>query len=320
MGSLLDIEGLDCLDFTIPEVSITMDEDSLVPETTGSSLWRRGQGKITVLGKLDHFESSPNFIDTYRDMVMPIVQASSSNDKTLSSSKFVKHLLNSIKGDKIERLNQVRKYLSKYDYFGPSKVGHYQTSSFTGHDSLMLQPLSGYTDQTLINHKVKLVRDSFKSGSYYVLGNTKWSTTNLTWALDSKVRSDAINPISSAFQSWEAATNFKFEKIDNYSVANVKIRFTLGSMFTENPLCVAYSHFPPKGLIYFKSSIPWGDGARPEKMDIESVALHELGHVLGLNHSNVPTAVMYEFTYLGVTKRNLDDDDIAGINALYNFP
>lgn len=48
------------------------------------------------------------------------------------------------------------------------------------------------------------------------------------------------------------------------------------------------------------------------------VAAHELGHSLGLSHSNVFGALMYP-TYMPVDTRNyrLHQDDIDGIQALY---
>ena len=49
--------------------------------------------------------------------------------------------------------------------------------------------------------------------------------------------------------------------------------------------------------------------------DVESVLLHENGHVVGLGHSDVETAVMFA-SYHGVN-RVLDPDDAAGVVALY---
>jgi predicted Zn-dependent protease len=49
--------------------------------------------------------------------------------------------------------------------------------------------------------------------------------------------------------------------------------------------------------------------------DIQTVALHELGHALGLAHSTAPNAVMYPY-YHGIT-RTLTGADIASIQAVY---
>ena len=49
--------------------------------------------------------------------------------------------------------------------------------------------------------------------------------------------------------------------------------------------------------------------------DIQTVALHEFGHALGLDHSTVAQAVMYS-NYTGV-KQSLNTDDASGIRSVY---
>ncbi len=52
--------------------------------------------------------------------------------------------------------------------------------------------------------------------------------------------------------------------------------------------------------------------------DVENTVTHEIGHVLGLNHTPVPGATMDATAPLGETsKRTLSDDDIAGMCAIY---
>lgn len=49
--------------------------------------------------------------------------------------------------------------------------------------------------------------------------------------------------------------------------------------------------------------------------DIQTVALHEFGHALGLGHSGVNSAAMYQY-YSGM-RTNLTNDDIAGVQAVW---
>lgn len=52
-------------------------------------------------------------------------------------------------------------------------------------------------------------------------------------------------------------------------------------------------------------------------MDLFSVTVHELGHSLGLMHSNIPDAIMFPY-YRGYSKSiKLHGDDIAAIRKLY---
>ena len=52
--------------------------------------------------------------------------------------------------------------------------------------------------------------------------------------------------------------------------------------------------------------------------DLETVAIHEFGHALGLGESQITTACMY--AYYNGTKQSLTSDDIAGIQSVWGAP
>ncbi len=64
-------------------------------------------------------------------------------------------------------------------------------------------------------------------------------------------------------------------------------------------------------------SVDWSTSDRGRLADIETVMLHEAGHLIGLDHTNNRDAVMFP-SIVERLRRELHADDIAGIRALYD--
>ena len=96
------------------------------------------------------------------------------------------------------------------------------------------------------------------------------------------------------------------------------------SGISPNFLAFGYFPSPPNsepiaGDIFFNDNFLWefGNGLGPAAYDFELLAVHEIGHALGLDHSTTENAVMRPFFSASDVFVGFHPDDVAGINSLY---
>jgi hypothetical protein len=84
---------------------------------------------------------------------------------------------------------------------------------------------------------------------------------------------------------------------------------------------LAFAYLPPPanggtsaGDIFFNTNIAWQINGTT--YDLMTVAIHELGHALGMGHSAINTAAMWP-SYTSA-KQTLTTDDVSGIRTIYN--
>jgi uncharacterized protein YraI len=98
-----------------------------------------------------------------------------------------------------------------------------------------------------------------------------------------------------------------------------------GSPFDGPGNILGHAYFPLPylgslaGDVHLDDDETWvvGQPAHPWEIHLKTVATHEIGHALGLDHTDDPSALMYAI-YDG--PRGIAPDDIAGIQSLYGPP
>ncbi|KAL2233595.1 metalloendoproteinase 2-MMP [Sesamum indicum] len=156
------------------------------------------------------------------------------------------------------------------------------------------------------------------------------SKSQLTYAfLPENQLSDVVKTVfSRAFERWSEVTTLTFTEISSFNRADIRIGFFSREHGDGEPFdgvlgTLAHAFSPPTGRCHFDGEENWvidGDflnGAPLSAVDLESVAVHEIGHILGLGHSSVEEAIMYPSISSGTRKVELADDDIMGIQELY---
>lgn len=194
--------------------------------------------------------------------------------------------------------------------------------------SLITTPRCGLPDQNLVNGSQS---SGVQIGSFHVLfklGVKKWPPTkhHLTYKINggahAKVGNYAlVQALYYAFQLWAKVSKFTFQLVVSSSPADLLISFQNGDHGDRDLWqhgVLAYANPPTDGRLHLNAGVDWS--FRPptgNQFDLIWVVAHEIGHLLGIDHSQNTNAMMYAYVSPGRTRRALHRDDIAAIHAMY---
>ncbi|KAI3700804.1 hypothetical protein L2E82_45442 [Cichorium intybus] len=251
------------------------------------------------------------------------------------------------KGDKVNGIRDLKLYLAHFGYLNYKKnpsatdleenhfdeelevaVKSYQVYYHLNATGILDEPTvsqiamprCGCLDKVTHGH----THNSIHTVSRYAFlpGTPRWNKGQLTYGFGPLFPARFIPPVDRAFGRWDAASQyFTFSRATSYQVADLKVTFQRvdhrdGSPFNGSGGVLAHAFSPPDGRVHFDADERWAIGAVPNAFDMESVAIHEIGHLLGLGHSQFQSAIMWSSFSSGVTK-GLSSDDIQGLRALY---
>jgi hypothetical protein len=202
----------------------------------------------------------------------------------------------------------------------------------------IIKPRCGVAD--IINGTTSMNSGKFNSSNeihtvqHYTFfpGEPRWpaGTETLTYAFDpnENLEDSTKQVFANAFNQWSKVTTIKFSETTSYNNADIKIGFYSGDhgdgeAFDGVLGTLAHAFSPTDGRFHLDKAEDWvvnGDvteSSLSNAVDLESVAVHEIGHLLGLGHSSIEGAIMYPTISSRTRKVELEEDDIDGIQKLY---
>lgn len=181
----------------------------------------------------------------------------------------------------------------------------------------------------------------------YVLEGPKWATPVITWSFAGyNYAEDAGDPfshaigsayqgvIAAALQRWASVSGVQLEQVPDSPdpATSADIRIGWGDFNTAATGTIGATTYYSSGGAFVPDTVVRLEDPTQVPLtapslaslyvgyttDLYQVALHEIGHALGLGHTTDPNAIMYPMS--GPNNPDLDATDVAGMQALYGPP
>ncbi len=245
-------------------------------------------------------------------------------------------------GDRVPDIELIRHYLRRFGYLAAASdielmtgvVDEATSSALETFQEFFGLPRTGEFDEATREAMVR-PRCGLPDLGSSVAFDTRcpWRQATLSFAFDIGTLDVAgateFQAARTAIATWQVVCPLPFREVASSQNPNVLIgwRSSRDPDLDMTGGVIAHADFPPDCDIvtntlpkplHFDDGHLWNTIGTASAFDVETVALHEFGHILGLQHSNISSAVMFPTIALGEIKRELTQDDRDGIADLYS--
>ncbi|MEJ7846089.1 MAG: RICIN domain-containing protein [Acidimicrobiales bacterium] len=242
-------------------------------------------------------------------------------------------------GEKDPGFTGVQDFLQRFGYLEPQMFNDGQIDDATATALTQYQVRHGLAATGAFDEQTKQQMTTHRCGmpdlAVGVAFSTRcsWPNPTLTFAFEDGTNdvggSTEFQAVRNAFATWSAAAPLTFTEVARTQNPDIVIDWRpaadpdhsmVGGVLAHAdfpPGCGVVTNALPKPVHFDDSEHLWSIGAAANSFDVETVALHEIGHILGLQHSDVAGSVMFPSVSSNSTKRALTADDLGGIEELY---
>jgi hypothetical protein len=184
----------------------------------------------------------------------------------------------------------------------------------------MTAPRCGFPEHARAGHPSDTVRQFIRANL------PRWQKDRLTYFILEYVpgisRTDFESTVHEAFQAWTRHGNINVEPVRQQGKADILIATGQGpqSHFDGPGGTLAWAQLPTgrdnQLLMRFDADETWTLDPKRRGILLLNVACHEFGHLFGLDHSRVPSALMAPY-YNAAVQVPQENDDIPRFQARY---
>jgi hypothetical protein len=268
-----------------------------------------------------------------------LVRSSGMPNKTAPAFAGIMNVPSLARGEKDSDFAEVQDYLQRFGYVrrhaftgglldDPTSEGLARFQEFFG------LPVTGEFDDAtrarMTTHRCGM--PDLADGAAFVT-RCSWPHPGLTYAFETGTNdvggSSEFQAVRNAFFSWSSAVPLSFVEtsadqnpdilIDWRPATDPDLSMVGGVLAHADfpPACGVVTNTLPKPVHFDDSEHQWVIGAVAGGFDVQTIALHEIGHILGLQHSTVAGSVMFPSVAPNSTNQALTADDLGGIRQLY---